>query len=377
LTVTRSTISANDSGQAGGGIYSYPGATLAVRNTTISGNTAFTGGGGIASAGATTLTNTTISGNGAPQGGGFYNTPGATLNYSNTIIGNSTQGEECFNDGSIGANVNNIVEDGTCSAALSGDPQLGPLASNGGPTQTHALLPGSIAVDAGNPATCSNAPISGRDQRSQVRPSDGDHDGSAVCDIGAYESHNIVRLSTGSQDGWTLESGENSTTGGVANSAGTFFVVGDDAADRQYRAILSFDTAGLPAGAVVIGGVLKIKRQGLPVGSDPFLTHGPLKIDMKKPFFGGTASLAVGDFNALAGKTAVSVFKKKPMRGWYSAFLTPAAYSYINRSGRTQFRLRFVLDDNDDLEADYTRFFSGDATTAGTRPRLWVEYYVP
>jgi hypothetical protein len=59
---------------------------------------------------------------------------------------------------------------------------LGPLADNGGPTETHALLAGSPAIDAGL-----NAPCPGTDQRGVARPQDGDEDGDAVCDSGAYE----------------------------------------------------------------------------------------------------------------------------------------------------------------------------------------------
>ncbi len=54
---------------------------------------------------------------------------------------------------------------------------LGALADNGGPTLTHALLPGSPALDAGNDAACSAT-----DQRGVSRPQ------GAHCDIGAYEA---------------------------------------------------------------------------------------------------------------------------------------------------------------------------------------------
>jgi hypothetical protein len=68
---------------------------------------------------------------------------------------------------------------------LSGDPNLGPLQDNGGPTLTHALLPGSPAIDAAGDCTAFLDPD--EDQRGVTRPLDSDGDGSAACDIGAFE----------------------------------------------------------------------------------------------------------------------------------------------------------------------------------------------
>jgi hypothetical protein len=50
---------------------------------------------------------------------------------------------------------------------------------------------------------------------------------------------------------------------------------------------------------------------------------------------------------------------------------------YINETGSTQFRLKFQLDDNDDLGADTIKFYSGDSVTLNYRPVLQIEYYVP
>ena len=121
------------------------------------------------------------------SGGGIYNYDYATLNYSNTIVANSTGGG-CYNAGIIGINSNNLVEDNAPSPNNCGtpflisDPNLGSLASNGGFTQTMALLAGSPAIDAGNDVICAAAPVSNLDQRGIARPQ-GLH-----CDIGAFES---------------------------------------------------------------------------------------------------------------------------------------------------------------------------------------------
>ncbi|MHC4064351.1 MAG: choice-of-anchor Q domain-containing protein, partial [Planctomycetota bacterium] len=88
-------------------------------------------------------------------GGGIYNLDGV-LTLTNSIVGNSSSGGDCYNDGGVlNDNGFNIVEDGSCGFPAAGDPTLGPLTDNGGPTQTHAMLPGSIAINAiDNPAAC-------------------------------------------------------------------------------------------------------------------------------------------------------------------------------------------------------------------------------
>ena len=76
------------------------------------------------------------------------------------------------------------------SAEITGqDPKLGPLTNNGGPTETRALLHGSPAIDAGNPATPGSGgnACEATDQRGVARPQDGDAGGVATCDIGAFE----------------------------------------------------------------------------------------------------------------------------------------------------------------------------------------------
>ncbi len=181
--------------------------------------------------------------------------------------------------------------------------------------------------------------------------------------------------SVGSQDGWVRESTEFSSMGGTMSSTSTIFILGDDAANRQFRSILSFNTASIPDTATITSVKLKIERQGL-VGINPFTTHGALRIDIRRPFFGAANALELSDFQAAATKLNAGAFSSTPVSGGaaYQAILPSTSFQYINKLGLTQFRLRFTLDDNNDLGADNMRFFSGDYSVVSERPELEVQY---
>ena len=176
ISITSSTISGNTAANSGGGFVNF--GTLSIFNSTIFGNTATLGsGGGIFNNTALNITNTTIASNSAVSGGGILGN-GGSLNIANTIIANSTSGGDYAGSGTIGTNLNNLVEDGsiidssstpTGSGNISGDPVLGTLQNNGGPTQTLALLSGSPAIAAGDATISNAAPVNSLDQRGVTR----------------------------------------------------------------------------------------------------------------------------------------------------------------------------------------------------------------
>src|SRR3989338_3055741 len=187
LTLIDTTVSdnillgSNTSGR-GGGIYNLD-LTATITNSTVSGNTALNGGGIFNRFGTVNLVSSTISGNTATSnGGGIWNF-GGTTSLKNTIVsGNTapTTSDDCA--GTITSLGHNIASDASCAFAGAGDinstdPLLGPLADNGGPTMTHALLSGSPAIDAVPLAFCTVT----TDQRGVPRPQ------GPGCDIGAFE----------------------------------------------------------------------------------------------------------------------------------------------------------------------------------------------
>ncbi len=176
-------------------------------------------------------------------------------------------------------------------------------------------------------------------------------------------------------DGWIIESNENSNLGGGINSISATFYLGDNAEDRQFRAILDFNTSTLPDDALITGALLKLKKLSV-TGTDPFMTHGNIQVDISKGSFGINA-LQDTDFQSPAGLDLVGTISNSPTDNWFSMVLDESVVEYINKTGPTQFRLRFQMDDNDDLGADTIKFYSGDTTAVDYRPILQVEYYTP
>ncbi|HTP01489.1 MAG TPA: PQQ-dependent sugar dehydrogenase [Anaerolineales bacterium] len=183
-------------------------------------------------------------------------------------------------------------------------------------------------------------------------------------------------LSEAVLDGTVRETTENSGVGGPLNATAATLHVGDGPLRRQWRAVLSFNTPSLPDRAVITMAHLRIKQASIS-SSSPFGTLGSLVADMGVPRFGPSAGLEKPDFQAGATKTAAATFNPTPSSGWYTGAVATANLGLINRTGRTQFRLRFTLDDNNDPVANFAEFFSGDTATAADRPQLVIQYYVP
>jgi hypothetical protein len=220
MNISRSTLNNNQATQ-GGGVLSN--GRMEITNSTVSGNRSGRGGAGLLTAGPEALlyvSSCTITGNeanarglaavsGAGIGGGILNGSTRQVYLWNSIIAGNTDNRSFSTtapdiSGDVRSEDYNLIGNGqgatitrfsgplidlvgTISSPI--DPRLGPLANNGGPTQTHALLFNSPAIDAAR----SSAPGSGlfacpeTDQRGFARNADGNGDGKSVCDMGAFE----------------------------------------------------------------------------------------------------------------------------------------------------------------------------------------------
>jgi hypothetical protein len=210
LEIVDTTISGNQVTMWGGGLMNNMDAVMTIVGSTISGNSADIQGAGIFNEGEIHMTNSTVSSNTAPEGAGIGNNGEMWLS-SVTVANNTPDGISSINVGVthllntiVGSNSaidcagvdyitqgHNLDSDGTCMLAPVLDdlvavaPMLGPLANNGGPTFTHALLPGSPAINTG--ASGGDCPAT--DQRGIPRPQ------GPFCDIGAYTAQDGIEHS--------------------------------------------------------------------------------------------------------------------------------------------------------------------------------------
>jgi hypothetical protein len=177
VRIANSTFSRNNAQDWGGAFYFYGSASADLINITITENTATVKGDGI-----------------------YVDGPTGPIRISHSIIDDACA---FYLSGAITSEGHNLESGDTCSLdpelgdMINTDPVLGPLVGHGGPTPTHALLPGSPAIDGGE-LKC-ELPV---DQRGFPRPVDGDDDGTLACDIGAYELQGVI-FSDGFESGDT------------------------------------------------------------------------------------------------------------------------------------------------------------------------------
>lgn len=237
LLVERGGFSENEAngvegqGGYGGAVAVLDGGEATLRRSLLRGNVAMLGG-AAAISGTLLLENSTIAANQALRGAGLYSTGrgrmvnstlarnlvstvegetggaagiqldrGGILNVANSIVALGEGGPDC--QGALSSLGYNLAGDNSCGNNAAGDlrdadPGLLALADYGGPSLSMDLLPGSPAVDGGDPAGCkdlSGGATLALDQRGARRPVDGNMDGTVRCDIGAVE-HGTVALPT-------------------------------------------------------------------------------------------------------------------------------------------------------------------------------------
>jgi hypothetical protein len=196
-----------------GGLFRTGRATLI--NCTVSGNAAAYSGGGIMSSASLTVLHSTISENVSSEIGGLDLTESPTaagsLSLRGSIVAGNARVVEVWSlSNGVWSSVSNKFISNLSSFPASGenefnlvqntnglpDPLLGPLQDNGGPAPTHGLRPGSPAIDAGPPTD-----FPATDQRGFGRPVDGDGDGVARADMGAFEYGHLRLTEVRRRDG--------------------------------------------------------------------------------------------------------------------------------------------------------------------------------
>ena len=253
------------------------------------------------------------------------------------------------------------VEDGDLSASLGWSSDIDGAIGSGASFSTSALSVGTHTITA---SVTDSGSLSGADSITlTVDP--------------ATSTTEVTFISEGAHDGWVRESNETSNVGGRNNSTGTGSSAlrpGDATQDRQYKSIVSFDTSSIPDGATIVSVTLRLTR-GNVSGTNPFTTHGSCFVDVQSGGFNGNLALENADFQASATAPQSATLSNAPANLDVSeATLDAAGRAAVNKTGYTQLRVSFALDDNDDGGNDYIGYYSGENSTASRRPQLVVVY---
>lgn len=188
--------------------------------------------------------------------------------------------------------------------------------------------------------------------------------------------------SIGAEDGWVVGVGEQDNAGGPLDASSTSLRLGDENGygAHQIRTILSFNTSPVPDNAIITSIKLVLKQESSVIGGgNPFQDFRGMLIDIKMGSF-GAPGLEPEDFQALPDVSSFGPYTRE-LADTYTFELGRAAYPYINKwpiyGGRTQLRLRFVLDSDLNARPNYIHFYSGDEETDAWRPKLMIEYHLP
>jgi filamentous hemagglutinin family protein len=399
LTVSSSTISGN-SAQNGGGIYNY--GTATINNSTLNGNLASDGGGianggiltlsnstlsgnlangnlgsgsggGIATTGIVTVINSTVTGNSATNGGGIWQS-GNTMTVSNSIIAGNTapsNPELINNGGAFTSGGNNLVgQNGNAGGfeaiasdiilARSINTTLAPLGNYGGTTQTHALLPGSPAINAAG----TNAPTT--DQRGIARI--------GAPDIGAFESRGFIITANPPQSTVVNTAFATPPTATVSSLFGEPVaggIITYTAPTTGASAILSRNTtiinargqASIPATANTIAGSYTVAAggNGILIPANLSLTNDP----------------------ADASRFSLAGFPSPTTAGNSQTFTVTAFDAFDNLATNYTGTINFSSDDTQAVLpglsnlSNGTGTFTGELRTAGTRSLIATDTTIP
>ncbi len=179
----------------------------------------------------------------------------------------------------------------------------------------------------------------------------------------------------GTKDGYTKALSTNGTTGFYFY---TTAVNAGDSFDVPMRGIVSFNTSSLPDNATILHAELQLTQNGVVIGR-PFTMLGQLFADIKNGCLGSTCSLAASDFEATTSLTEAAIFEPGN-EDWGSngtaitAVLKSGALTSINKTGTTQFKIRFEDLNSDNGVTDGVGFHTGAAMTSSYRPKLTVIY---
>ncbi|KEO82251.1 PHB depolymerase family esterase [Tumebacillus flagellatus] len=179
----------------------------------------------------------------------------------------------------------------------------------------------------------------------------------------------LTLKSIAAEDGYVYQY----STDGIPNSTNPYIEVGSTSLNHGEDGILSFDTSTLPAGATIVSASLTLYRYDATVFNYDL---GPLTADIA-PTSGFNANYALesADYGAAAAVTNIGNFDALPTAQYQaiSDSISTSALAYVNRTGKTQFRLHFQKPTNNAYMIDVLRFVSGNGTAAYA-PTLTITY---